>query len=114
MKLTELDPRWLVADGKRVGFVFLCPHCRTTWVSCFTTAMPHISGQDYHDCQAALFALAIPEVPSHEVVPCRRNYAWNASPPVNQATFENLSVTPSLDASASGHWHGHITNGECA
>jgi len=23
-----------------------------------------------------------------------------------------LTVTPSIDASASGHWHGRITNGE--
>jgi hypothetical protein len=27
-------------------------------------------------------------------------------------TFETLSLTPSVDASASGHWHGFITNGE--
>lgn len=27
-------------------------------------------------------------------------------------TFETLSLAPSVDASRSGHWHGHITAGE--
>lgn len=26
--------------------------------------------------------------------------------------FETLTLTPSIDASAHGHWHGFITNGE--
>ncbi len=26
--------------------------------------------------------------------------------------FETMTITPSIDASASGHWHGFITNGE--
>ena len=31
-------------------------------------------------------------------------YRWHPS--------GGLTVTPSIDASASGHWHGRITNGE--
>jgi hypothetical protein len=112
MKLTALDPRWLVVDGHRLGIVFRCPHCEGCYLSCFFTPMPRIAGDDYHDCQYALFATVLPESDVHEVVPCKRNYAWVCSPPVEQASFETLSVTPSLDASASGHWHGHITNGE--
>jgi len=27
-------------------------------------------------------------------------------------TFEDMTLSPSIDASNSGHWHGHITNGE--
>lgn len=27
-------------------------------------------------------------------------------------TFEAMTLMPSVDASASGHWHGFITNGE--
>ena len=27
-------------------------------------------------------------------------------------TFETLTLTPSVDASAAGHWHGHVTDGE--
>jgi hypothetical protein len=29
-------------------------------------------------------------------------------------TFENLTLSPSLDFSARGEWHGSITNGEAA
>lgn len=25
MKLADLDPRWLVADGRRIGFIFRSP-----------------------------------------------------------------------------------------
>jgi hypothetical protein len=25
--------------------------------------------------------------------------------------FEKISLSPSVDASASGHWHGFVTNG---
>ncbi len=25
MKLTDLEPRWIEHDGRRVGFVFRCP-----------------------------------------------------------------------------------------
>ncbi len=114
MKLTELDPRWLVVDGKRLGMVFKCPHCQKDWLSCFFVPMPHIAGQDLHDCQYALFATVLPDVDTHEIVPCRRGFAWSSTPPPDQATFENISITPSLDASASGHWHGHVTDGAIA
>lgn len=115
MRLTDLDPRWLVVDGKRFGIVFKCPHCQKCYLSCFFVPMPHIAGDDYHDCQYALFHTALPEISAHdlyEIVPCRRDFAWVAAPPADQATFENLSITPSLDASAAGHWHGFVTAGE--
>lgn len=112
MKLVELDPHWLVVDGKRFGLIFKCPCCQKEWLSVFFVPMPHISGEDCHDCQYALFATVLPDVSCHEIVPCRRDVAWQAQPPADEATFENLSVTPSLDASASGHWHGWITGGE--
>ena len=31
---------------------------------------------------------------------------------IDVATFETMTVTPSLDGSAAGNWHGFITNGE--
>ena len=43
------------------------------------------------------------------VVPCKPEMAWNYP---TGGPFGSMSVTPSLDASASGHWHGHITAGE--
>lgn len=113
MRLTQLNPKWLTVDGRRVGFVFQCPHCLTTTLSCFTVPMPHIVGEDYHDCQLALFATVIADPADvYNVVPCRQNFAWTSTPPIDVTTFETMTITPSLDASASGHWHGWITNGE--
>lgn len=50
------------------------------------------------------------------VVACKPEMAWSISgtKPIDpKAAFvTDLTVTPSIDASASGHWHGFITNGE--
>jgi hypothetical protein len=40
------------------------------------------------------------------VVPCDPPKCWKMV-----GTLENLTVTPSLDASKSGNWHGWIRNG---
>lgn len=48
------------------------------------------------------------ELPGASVVPCQPACAWKFE---NAHRFEQISVTPSLDASASGHWHGFITAG---
>lgn len=42
------------------------------------------------------------------VVLCKNDTAWTMS----STDFETLTVTPSIDAEAAGHWHGHITAGE--
>lgn len=44
------------------------------------------------------------------MITCSREALWTFEPV--DATFENLTVKPSLDASMAGHWHGFITNGE--
>lgn len=31
---------------------------------------------------------------------------------LNHFGFENVTLTPSIDASSSGHWHGFVKNGE--
>jgi hypothetical protein len=40
--------------------------------------------------------------------PARVDYAWQFA----GNDFGSLTVTPSIHAGASGHWHGHITKGE--
>lgn len=42
-----------------------------------------------------------------KVVPANPDFAWTFS----SRNFGDMSVTPSVDASSSGHWHGHITKG---
>ena len=45
---------------------------------------------------------------NYTVVCDNPDMAWN----ISSNDFANMTVIPSVDASASGHWHGNITNGE--
>lgn len=108
MRLVDLDPRWLEWQGRRVGIILRCPHCGTTWLSCFFEPMPVLNG-GCEPNQFALFRKAIdPGEEPNEVVPCRKDFAWKRV----GDDFASMTITPSLNASASGHWHGVITAGE--
>jgi hypothetical protein len=128
MKLTELKPRWLDHEGQRIAIMFLCPHCADkagTWLTCFFVPAGNlpklpadypIEGLQWSRGERALFYEALKELGHpdpvegayHDVVGCKPNIAWTRT----SDDFAAMSVTPSLDASASGHWHGFITNGE--
>lgn len=99
MRLTDLEPRWLTPDL----FVFRCPHCRKTWLSCKTRAMT-IKEQFEHFRAADIE----PAGPKYGVVPMKVEVAWK----VRDRNFASMTVSPSIDASAAKHWHGHITNGD--
>jgi hypothetical protein len=102
MKLTELDPKWVSNDV----FTFLCPHCRTTHLLCKRIAIGfkeqvklvnnylNREPEDDHDWPI-------------DFVPMKASACWKID-----GAFINMTVTPSIDASASGHWHGFITSGE--
>lgn len=98
MKLTDLDPRWacdadIVIGGTKRHFEgrtgmavsFDCPHCRNTRL-------------------AVWFANPIDGLPPTDDA----EHLWRRT----GETFEALTLTPSVDASKHGHWHGFITNGE--
>lgn len=98
MKLSELSPRWLSPNV----FLFLCPHCQGIWLSCTNVVMSITQ-------QFELFRQHCGEALAYSIVFCKPDMAWTFT----GASFDSLSVTPSLDASKSGHWHGHITAGVC-
>lgn len=129
MKLTELKPRWLEFGGQPIAIMFLCPHCAgkgpETWLTCFFVAagtLPKvpadypIEGLRWSRGERVLFYEAFKDMghpdPAegayHDVVGCKPSCAWAKT----SDDFSTMSVTPSLDASASGHWHGFITDGE--
>ncbi len=99
MKLTDLQPRWL----NEHMFVFRCPHCRTKWLSCKSVAM---GNREQIDVLRA--ALLYPTGPHYGAVTTKNETAWN----ISGRDFETMTVTPSIDASPSGCWHGFIKNGE--
>jgi hypothetical protein len=97
VRLTALDPRWYAhTDGRAgLGISFVCPHCHA---------------KDLQD----------PFVPTRLAIPFANTLSGctpepNANGHMWQRTgdtFDTLTLTPSVDASASGHWHGFITNGD--
>lgn len=52
------------------------------------------------------------EMGRHGVQGCKQGTHWAIAGGIENAAFETLTVTPSLDGSPGGNWHGFITNGE--
>lgn len=124
MKLVELEPHWLEYQGRRVGLMFRCPHCPPTpkrqWLSCFfepagsfpKTGDGYLDG--YMNGDRALFGAALKATgdiewrrTAEEVISCKHAIAWTRA----GDDFASISITPSIDASRAGHWHGFVTNG---
>lgn len=94
MKLTDLEPRWFVLEenGPRVGMTFLCPHCQKE----------RLAIAFHHEGREAMDDAYI-----HAHSPST-GHIWSET----GADFADLTLMPSVDASASGHWHGFVTNGQ--
>jgi hypothetical protein len=118
MKLTDLDPRWLMDGDRKVGFVFKSPTDPNWWQTCFFEAgrkllccpdsSCYLKDEEYCPHSQIGLCAAAGVNPDH-IQGCKRECAWTAHSPLE---FAALTVTPSLDGSAGGLWHGHITNGE--
>ena len=103
MKLTELDPHWLTPDV----FIFRTPAGGNYWLTCKRVVMSTRDQQqlvygDHMDPSTKT------EWVGKSVVLTTPECAWR----FEGNDFETLTVTPSIDASASGNWHGFITGGE--
>ena len=100
MKLIDLEPRWLEHKGERIGFAFRSPTAKRFWQTVFF-APTHRNIQDL---------VTERELGEDAVVQlCNEKAMWRI---VGGDSFENLTIKPSVDGSAGGLWHGHITNGE--
>jgi hypothetical protein len=93
MRLVDLDPRFFgVSDGRtRVGVDFECPHCAATGIPKDERERIPVPFTNPLDGGAPL-----------------KGQAWQRT----GDTFDTMSLTPSVDGSHFGHWHGYITNGE--
>lgn len=99
MRLLDLEPRYFVrGEGQEpVGISFDCPCCVGKGNQSRLAIAIHLDGTNFDPD---------PDNPqqfqSGETV-------WTIT---GGSTFADISLDPSVDASKSGHWHGHITNGE--
>lgn len=101
MRLTDLEPRWYsnpsVDPHARHGFTFRCPHCPENGTRLGVAV--HVDGTNFD-----------PE-PDNAQCFATGETVWNVTA---GDSFDNISLSPSVDASKHGHWHGFITNGEIA
>lgn len=95
MRLLELQPRWIHPNV----FIFLCPCCKKWLISCKNVVMSS-------EAQWQLLERVGGWRGDHLIL-TKPLCAWSVT-----GDFTNLTVRPSIDASAAGHWHGFITNGE--
>lgn len=107
MRLIDLDPRWLTREGLKIGFAFFSPINPSYRQTCFVVMDLGFKGQLKAMEQAGLV-----EEDSGNWQACRNDFAWNIEGGIENAKFETITVTPSLDGSKGGLWHGFITNGE--
>ncbi len=123
MRLSALDPKLWAEPGRHgQGVVFLCPHCRGGYIA-VPFANPLDGGAPFnvgteqarpiHRLWEILYGdLHDPEVKGAVL----QKGTWVIPPGVlwqrTGETFETLTLSPSVDASRAGCWHGFITNGE--
>lgn len=98
MNLTDLDPKWIVKDGARIGFTFISPTDPKWRQSCFLSSPPQREQWDMFE--------------DDDVQGCTPGTQWAIAGGIDVADFATMTVTPSIDGSPGGLWHGFITNGE--
>jgi hypothetical protein len=111
VRLLDCEPKWLLKDGKRVGFIFRSPTKPQCWQSCFET--PPSEKEQYRLFHAVLGGDDDDrDYGRSDVQACEPKARWTITPAIAVADFASLSVKPSLDGSKGGNWHGFITNGQ--
>lgn len=105
MKLLDLKPHWVaeagMPDDAKQGVSFLCPHCQGIRLAVFFDVP--ICGRAPVDIKMMHRAQSEGHLEDHHI----GRILWQRT----GETFDTLTLTPSVDASHFGHWHGHITNG---
>lgn len=112
MRLTDLNPRWLAEEGRHgQGVTFDCPCClgRPNGVRLAAAFTPTLDGGPAIGLDPKrLWPALWPPKGEPNVTTVPPGIHWQRS----GDTFETLTLSPSIDASRAGHWHGFITNGE--
>lgn len=103
MRLTDLDPEWITPDL----FIFRNPTGGNNWLTCKRVPMGNK--------EQRLLIYGNWEEPETKTKWCGTPVVMTGPETIwsfSSKDFENITIFPSIDASASGNWHGFITNGE--
>lgn len=102
MRLLDLEPQWINDGcGVRIGFMFRCPTNPEFWQTCFRES-------PQRRVQREIFERMFGEDNDHVVQGCTPGTRWSWS----TEDFATISVTPSIDGSPGGLWHGFVTDGD--
>lgn len=113
MRLADLNPRWFAEAGRHgQGVTFDCPCCvgKPGAVRLAVAFTPALDGGTPCSLRIRdLVPVLWPEGmtgPGNDVCPPGIHWAREGD------TFETLTLSPSVDASRAGHWHGFIRAGQ--
>lgn len=118
MRLTDLKPKWMRRpDGEAVAIIFLCPRCvergngcdgkGRAWLTCTFKELGNREQRELLERTLAQHQDDFAGVRIEDVVACKQ-HRWER----DCKMLDRITITPSIDASASGHWHGHVVRGE--
>jgi len=100
MKLSDLNPRWQIDDGRRVGVNFDCPGA-----CCAGKPSARDEWDELERNGEMKLIVAVPFTVALDGNAYRPD-GWNRT----GDTFDTLTLSPSIFP--PGHWHGFIRNGE--
>lgn len=121
MKLIDLEPKWSVTEDGRhgMGITFWCPHCVNPDRTFKDSGGGRSSTTDGGTYLGVWFSNPIDGGPQAEPHTSHDRDAIghhnsDSTPHWNRFgdTFDTLTLSPSIDCSRCGHWHGFIRNGE--
>lgn len=110
MRLTDLKPRFWGDGIRQLGVTFLCPHCQDVRLGIAFANPPDGGPPSPVVTDAGMPKMIRDHIHDTRTFDVPPGFLWQRS----GETFDVMSLSPSVDASKSGHWHGCVTNGDVA
>jgi len=114
MRLTDLRPRWITDSSNRsgMGMGFQCPHCHNVrlvvWFSNPVDGGPMYRLEQMPQIPHGASPEVVQQIVRKQKLTKMANCRWFRT----GENYASMTLSPSIDASEAGHWHGFISNGE--